>query len=79
MLRGLKEDSKRSKFKYYLRQCKECCEIFKASSKGKRVCPECKPKLDKLRNQAILKAKGLLQDIEKEVIKNYEYRTPNIK
>lgn len=48
MLRGEVIDN-RSTFDYYLRQCEECQEIFKAETKRGGFCPECKAKRIKAR------------------------------
>jgi hypothetical protein len=70
---GEKEDKYKC-FKYYLRQCRECDEIFKAfSHNGKRpktrLCPICKSKLNKERLDLIMKTKNKLKEIRHELPK----------
>jgi len=67
-------ENKYKKFKYYLRQCKICGEIFKAYSHNgqrpqTRTCPVCKDRIDKMRLKKIietkLKVKALRMELEK--------------
>lgn len=67
-------EEKYSKFKYYLRQCNECDEIFKAfSSNGRRpkgrLCPTCKDKINKARLELIIKTKNKLKNLRYELRK----------
>lgn len=67
-------ENKYKKFKYYLRQCKICSDIFKAYSHNgqrpqTRTCPVCKERIDKMRLRKIietkLKVKALRMQLEK--------------
>jgi hypothetical protein len=67
-------ENKYKKFKYYLRQCKICLDIFKAYSHNgqrpqTRTCPICKDRIDKMRLRKIietkLKVKALRMELEK--------------
>lgn len=53
------------RFEYYIRQCKnkECNEFFKASTKLRRYCPECKEKINKLKIKNSLIARGIYVEV----------------
>jgi len=68
------EKEKYSKFKYYLRQCRICDNIFKAfSQKSKRtkgrLCSDCKDKINKDRLKLIIKTKNKVKELRNELIK----------
>lgn len=73
MLGVVKEKYKR--FKYYLRQCDVCDNLFKAYSKnGKRpkgkLCPECKAIINKNRLQKIMETKLRVKELRNELARN---------
>lgn len=66
-------EQKYKKFKYYLRQCRICDEIFKAVSHNgqrpqTRTCPDCKDKLNKIRLQKIIETKNRVKELRHELI-----------
>ena len=68
------EKEKYSKFKYYLRQCRICDNIFKAfSHNGKRpkgrLCSDCKDKINKDRLKLIIKTKNKVKELRNDLIK----------
>ena len=65
---------KYKRFKYYLRQCSICDEIFKAYSKNGRrprlkLCPECKNIINKKRLAKIMETKTRLKELRDELSK----------
>lgn len=71
-MKGLKE-SKYKRFEFYLRQCKECGDIFKAfSHNGRRpktrLCEKCKKECNNLRLKHIAETK-LRNKIQNELHK----------
>lgn len=77
MMRGLKQ-SKEHKFKFYLRQCRMCDEIFKATSKKRKYCDDCKITINYNKIISSLKARGVnmvnVHIKSKEGINNDNYR-----
>ena len=74
MIGNQEKFKKYNPFKYYLRQCRVCDEIFKAYSttrkrpKGK-LCPQCKDKLNKERLALIIKTKQAVKKARNELKK----------
>jgi ABC-type ATPase with predicted acetyltransferase domain len=60
--------TKTHRFKYYLRECKKCGEIFKSNTKKCKVCNKCKPIINKERIRNSLISRGIV--ITKLEIKN---------
>lgn len=66
MLRGLKRD-RYNHFKYYVRQCKDCSELFKADGKKCKYCNNCKMKRTEIKIVNSLKARGFTYTKREEV------------
>ena len=52
------------KFKFYLRQCNRCNEIFEAPTKKCRICDLCKPLVNKEKVERSLIARGIIIKIK---------------
>jgi hypothetical protein len=68
MLRGLKE-LKYHKFENYLRQCRDCCSIFKTNVQRGRYCEKCLVKRKKIRIEKSLIGRGIKLKIQLKIIK----------
>ncbi len=58
---------KYNKFKYYLRQCDGCDELFHAPSRKCRLCPKCKKISNTNKIMKSLKSRGIKLKVEIQV------------
>lgn len=68
---GEKSQLKYNRFDHYLRQCRICCEIFKAySHNGKRpktrLCEKCKKEINNRRLKLIIETKLKLKKLRED-------------
>lgn len=60
-MRGLKQ-SKNKKFEYYLRQCSDCNQLFKAQTRKGKYCSDCKKVRIKIRIKNSLTSRGIIKE-----------------